>query len=132
VNAIVVGQRGALRDGLIALLYTVPEISVVSATEQYSSALELVKGHTPFFLLLQIDSPGQEYDEWINTIKERAPNTRILALVNDASLMSGCLSAGVDVVLMQGADASKLREAIVALVTPGGNPRTVPTSGSSV
>ena len=93
-----------------------PEIGVVSATEQYSSALELVKGHTSFFALLQIDSPGQACDEWINTIKERAPNTRILALVSDASLMSECLSAGVDAVLIQGVRTAKLREAVEVLV----------------
>ena len=116
MNAIVVGQRGALRDGLIALLYTMPDIRVVSATEQYSSALELVKGHTSFFVLLQIDSPGQACDEWINMIKERAPNTRILALVNDASLMSERLSAGVDIVLIQGVGTDKLREAVEVLV----------------
>ena len=116
MNAIIVGKRGALRDGLIALLYTMPEIGVVSATEQYPSALELVKGHTSFFLLLQIDSPGQACDEWIDTIKERAPNTRILALVNDASLMSERLSSGVDVVLIQGVDTDKLRGAVEVLV----------------
>lgn len=116
MNAIVVGQRGALRDGLIALLYTIPDIRVVSATEDYCSARELLADESFSFVLLQVDSPGQACADWVQSVKGRAPNAKILALVNEASLTSACSDAGVDRALIQGTDTGRLREIIEELV----------------
>ena len=117
MNAIVVGQRGALRDGLIALLYTVPQIRVVSATEDFAPAFELMTEQGFLFALLQVDPPGSAYAAWVKSVKDKAPDTKILALVGDPSSAPYLSAAGVDIVLIQGTGTDKLREALEALAS---------------
>lgn len=117
MNAIIVGPRGALRDGLTALLYTIPDIRVVSATEDYGSARELLEGQVFTFVLLQINSSAQAWAEWVHSVKARAPNTKMLALVGNAYLVSSCSDAGVDAVLIQGVSTDRLHQAVEALIS---------------
>ena len=115
MNALVVGPRGALRDGLTALLYPVSRVQIVSATEDISSALELVQDQGQWLVLMQI-AASDECGDWIEAIKTKSSDTQILALVSDADLVAPCLAEGIDKVLIQGISMKTLHQTIEELV----------------
>ena len=114
--ALVVARRAALRDGLCALLSTIPEIGIVSSSHDLSSALGYVKEHCPSLALLEIDRLDAEVLAKVESMVAACPRTKILALVQHSENVPSLEASGVDAVLMQGARTGKLTQTVSALL----------------
>ncbi len=115
--AIVMGQRGQVRDALTALLHSMPEVELVSTTEFYEPAEQLIEMHGRVLVVLQISSPDDQTIEWVSEIKARSTSTKILALVSEATMQPQYVAAGVDSVMVEGESLEKLQSVIDSLVT---------------
>lgn len=114
--ALIVARHGPLRDGLYALVSTIPELGVVSSAIDLDSALEFVRGHCPAVILLEINDLDPGHLVKIESMKATCPQTGILALAQHSASVPGLEAGGVDAVLMQGVDTRRLTETISALI----------------
>lgn len=114
--AIVVGQRGQVRDGLTALLYSMPEVEVVSTTENYASAEQMIERHGTVLAVLHVDSSDQQSLDWVRRVKARSSLSKILALVSEACLMPEYVAAGVDDIMVEGTSPERLHDAVSTLL----------------
>jgi DNA-binding NarL/FixJ family response regulator len=115
--ALIVARHGPLRDGLYALVSTIPELGVVSSALDLDSALEFVMEHCPAVILLEINDLDPDQLVKIESMKVTCPQTGILALAQHSASVPGLVEAsGVDAVLMQGVDTRRLTETISALI----------------
>ena len=114
--ALVVAPHGELRDGLCALLSTIPEIGVVSVTHNLGSALELLADHCPALAVLEIGALGADHLAQVESMKVACPRTKIIALVGHSEMVPGLEASGVDAIVMQGAEAHRLTETISVLL----------------
>ena len=113
---LLVARRGALRDGLSALLSTLSEVGVVSATDNLDSAFMFLVEHCPLLVLLIIDQFDHEQLAKVESMKAACPQMKMLALVQRPEEVLPLEASGVDAVLMQGASTDKLTETILALL----------------
>ena len=58
--ALIITKRGALQNGLLALLTTIPQISAVLVAEDDAAGLRMINDHRPGLILLDMDLPEDE------------------------------------------------------------------------
>lgn len=106
VLALIVSSPGALESGLLALMTTVPRISVILVAEDFKSTLRMVENHQPALVL--IDMPSLEIKDVIHEIKDKWPHIHLIVLADEVSQGEEACTLGVDSVLIKGFSAQKL------------------------
>ena len=119
VLTLVVSNSGSLQNGLLALLTTIPQISLVLADEEKKTALGLVKNHQPALAILDMSIPGVKEVIW--QIKELGTNIQMIALVDDVKGQKDAEELGVDSVLLKGFSAQKLIDIVEKLIDQRGS-----------
>lgn|GEM_PF-1536163 len=114
-NVLLVAKTGQLRDGLHALLETLPCIGLVSITDNYASALGYLSERCPALVLVVRDSHIQD-SKSVAKMKDVCPQTRILALVTDENDCQTSAASNVDVSLISGIKVSELCNTIELLL----------------
>ncbi|HEX4165747.1 MAG TPA: response regulator transcription factor [Bryobacteraceae bacterium] len=80
VNILVVEDHHVVRQGLIALLKTVPELRVVAEGSDGEQAVELFRQHRPDVTIMDLRMPKKGGVEAIKEIRQDNPNARIIVL----------------------------------------------------
>jgi len=105
ILALVVSSSGSFQDGLLALMTTTPQISVVLVAEDANSALRMVENHQPALIIL--DKSLIKGQDVIKQIKAQRPHIHLIVLVEDIAQQQEAETSGADSVLIKGFSVQK-------------------------
>jgi DNA-binding NarL/FixJ family response regulator len=114
VRLLVVDDHHIVRQGLIALLATVPEMQVVAEASDGKQALALYREHQPDVTLMDLRMNTMNGVETTRAIRAEFPNARIIVLTTfdgDEDIYRA-LQAGARGYLLKGMDTEELLAAI--------------------
>src|ERR1043165_4347297 len=80
IRVLICDDQDVVREGLQAILSTVPEIYVVGLACNGAQAIEAVEQWNPEVVLMDLNMPGINGIQATRTIHEKHPKIRILAL----------------------------------------------------
>ncbi len=116
--ALIVAQPGPLRDGLKALLMTVPQIETVMQVSDVSSVRAAIAQDRPVLVLLDTNfTNGNGPSTVVKLIKAEGSQSRCLVLADNIQQQQQAKAAGADVVLFKGFPAVRLFETIEELLS---------------
>jgi len=121
VSLLLVARPGRMRDGLQALLRTIPEIEIVGQVDCESQALALISQQQPNLVLLDSSLTLQEMLPTIMQIKGGYPRTRCIVLVENVQQQGVAREAGVDAALITGFSAEVLHATIDQVLMSASN-----------
>ncbi len=113
----VVEDHHIVRQGLIALLNTVPDMAVVAESADGKEAIDLFRRHQPDVTLMDLRLPTVGGVEAVTQIRKEFPNARIIVLTTfdgDEDIYRA-LQAGARAYLLKGMFGEELMEAIRAV-----------------
>jgi DNA-binding NarL/FixJ family response regulator len=105
-----------MRDGLRALLKTVPHLNLVEQAGDSLSALEMASRRHPALILLGSNLPDEDIQMVLHQTRATQPGTRCLVLVNNVHQQSLAQAKGADSVLLTGFPTEKFLMTIEALL----------------
>jgi DNA-binding NarL/FixJ family response regulator len=114
VRLLVVDDHHIVRQGLVALLATVPEMKVVAEASDGEQALALYRQHQPDVTLMDLRMSAMNGVEATRAIRNEFPNARIIVLTTfdgDEDIYRA-LQAGARGYLLKGMDTDELLAAI--------------------
>ena len=115
-SALLAARPGPLREGLRALMSTIPQIAIVREAHDVPSMLDMVSAQHPALVLLDADlANGGEWPT-LKRIKSGWPQVRCLVLADDSQQQQAASAACADVVVLKGCPATKLVEIIERLL----------------
>ena len=97
-----------MREGLRALLRTIPKIEIVGQVDQGSAALEMVTRERPALVLLNSSLPFEEAWMALKQIKAEWPQTQCIVVADNIQQQGMAQAAGADGVLLKGYAAETL------------------------
>jgi DNA-binding NarL/FixJ family response regulator len=115
--ALIVARPGPLRNGLQALMTTMPQIEILAETGDASALLRMGAEMQPDVVLLDASLPQEQVLPALRHIKEEWCQTRSIVLVEDSRQQQEAQAAGADVALLQGHPAAKLIATIEELLS---------------
>ncbi len=115
-SALIIAGLGPLRDGLQALLRTMPQIGTVDVVSDIRSTLEVNAHMSPALVLLDANLADGRLWLTVRRVKARWPRARTIILVSSVEQQADAEAAGADAVLLQGFPAGRLVAAIVRLL----------------
>jgi DNA-binding NarL/FixJ family response regulator len=115
--ALIVARPGPLRNGLQALMTTMPQIEILAETADPSALLRMGAGNQPDVVLLDASLPEDQVWSALGRIKAEQSQTRSIVLVEDSQQQQKAQAAGADVVLIQGTPAGQLIAAIEGILS---------------
>ena len=115
-SALIIARPGPLRDGLQALVDTMPLIRALNVLNDVSSALGGETGGSPALVLLDADLSNDRVWLTVRRVKRKWPRARTIILAGSVEQQAEAEVAGADVVLLEGFPAGKLVAAIVKLL----------------
>ena len=80
IRVLICDDQDVVREGLQAILSTVPEVYVVGAVANGAQAIEAVEQWHPDVILMDLNMPGVNGIQATRTIHQKHPQIRILAL----------------------------------------------------
>jgi DNA-binding NarL/FixJ family response regulator len=119
VRTVLVGRPGPLRDGLHALVATIPDVEVVGEASDASAMQRLVARFQPTLVLLDTDLFRDADWTVLGQIKAEWPETRCLALAETGEQHREAEAVDADAVLFKGFPAARFVETIVDLLPEG-------------
>lgn len=115
-SALIIAGPGPLRDGVQALIGTMPQVGGVEVVSDLDSALTRRVDLVPILLLMDANRSNDQV--WLSVRRARRmwPGVRTIMLVSSVEQQAEAEAAGADVVLLQGFPAARLVAAIVRLL----------------
>jgi two-component system NarL family response regulator len=110
----VVEDHAVVRQGLVALLSSSPEIEVVGSAADGAAAIELYPRYNPDVTLMDLQMPKRSGVEAITAIREHHPNAHFIVLTTfdgDEDIYRA-MRAGAKAYLLKGMDIEELLAAI--------------------
>ncbi|WP_252263736.1 response regulator [Paracidobacterium acidisoli] len=114
ITILVVDDHHIVRQGLVALLKTVPGFTVMAEASDGAEAVDLYAKHHPDVTLMDLRLPKLGGVDAIARIREKNPGARIIVLTTfdgDEDIFRA-LQAGAKGYLLKGMDTDELTEAI--------------------
>jgi DNA-binding NarL/FixJ family response regulator len=114
IKILIVDDHHIVRQGLVALLKTVPGFAVAAEAADGEQAVDLFRKHKPDVTLMDLRLPKMNGVDAIAKIREGAPGARIIVLTTfdgDEDIYRA-LQAGAKGYLLKGMDLAELTEAI--------------------
>jgi two-component system NarL family response regulator len=114
IKLLVVEDHHIVRQGLVALLNTVPEMNVIAEASDGNTGVELFRKHQPDVTLMDLRLPGLGGAEAVAKIRTEFPNARIIVLTTfdgDEDIYRA-LQAGARGYLLKGMFGDELVDAI--------------------
>jgi two-component system NarL family response regulator len=114
IRILVVDDHKIVRQGLVALLNTVPEMKVVAEASDGEDAIEVYRRHKPDITLMDLRLPKLGGADVIARIRAEAPAARLIVLTTfdgDEDIFRA-IQAGAKGYLLKGMDIDELTEAI--------------------
>ena len=116
IRLVVVDDHTIVRDGLVQLLRTDPDLEVVGAAGDGAAAVALCRDEQPDVVLMDLSMPGMDGVEATRQVIAEAPNTQVVVLTSflDRDRVVDALGAGAIGYLLKDAEPHEVREAIRA------------------
>lgn len=114
IRVMVIDDHSIVRQGLVALLNTEEDLSVIAEGSDGQQAIDLFKQHAPDVTLMDLRMPGIGGVEAINHIRRMTPDAKIIVLTTydgDEDIFRA-LQAGAQSYLLKGVSFEDLTEAI--------------------
>ena len=114
IRVLLVDDHAIVREGLAALLADEPGLEVVGQAADGEQAVERTGALSPDVVLMDLVMPEMNGISATRAIRQRCPNTQIIALTNfkDQELVHGAMEAGAVDYLLKNISADQLAEAI--------------------
>ncbi len=114
--ALVIAQPGPLRNSLLTLLTTLPEIEIVAEAKNFTSLQHAGQELQPDLILIEAGPTLNGLPEALHQFKQRWAHTRTIVLVETREQEETAVTAGADVVLLKGFRATRLIKQIQSLI----------------
>jgi len=114
IQIMVVDDHHIVRQGLAALIATLPDMKVIAQAADGVQAIELFRTHRPDVTLMDLRLPNKNGVDAISEIRREFPGARIIVLTTfdgDEDIYRA-LQAGAKGYLLKGMNADELMEAI--------------------
>jgi len=117
IRVLVADDHTLFRDGLRALLVSIPDIEVVGETSSGKEVLKLAVAHQPDVILMDIQMPDLNGIEATRQILRISPHIGIVVLTmfQDDDSVFAAMRAGARGYVLKGADQSVLLRAVRAI-----------------
>lgn len=111
-------DNALLRDSLILMLSTLPDIEIAGTFINCDTVQDDIKKHKPEVVLMDIDMPGKNGIYGVEQIKITDPNISVImhTVFDDDEKIFRSLEAGADGYLLKSTSPAKLYEAIQDVV----------------
>lgn len=122
IRILVADDHPVVRDGLVAILSTQPDLEVVAEAASGQEVLERVDQTRPDIILLDLEMPGMDGLETLTALRESEPKARVLiftAFDTDERILAA-VRAGARGYLLKGAPRQEVFDAI-RVVHEGGS-----------
>ncbi len=116
-SILLVARPSRMRDGLRALLRTIPYLKIVGQADDSLSALAIFSEQRPLLVLLGANLPAEEVQTFLAQTKAEWPETRCIVLVDSFQQQWLAETAGADSVLLTGFPAAKFVNTIEELLS---------------
>jgi len=116
-SALIVVRSPRIREGVRALLKSIPYLEIIDQADDGPSALKMVADHHPALVLLDSNLPDEEAWAVLKQTKALWPQTQCLVLATSAEQQWIAKAAGADEVLLTGFPASKFFTVIDGLLS---------------
>jgi DNA-binding NarL/FixJ family response regulator len=116
MRVVVADDQSAVREGLVTLLTTMPDVEVVGSAGDGEAAVALVARLTPDVVLMDLRMPRTDGIEATRRVRDRHPSTQVVVLTtyaDDESILDA-LRAGAIGYLTKDAGREHIRRAIEA------------------
>jgi DNA-binding NarL/FixJ family response regulator len=119
LRIVVADDQASVREGLVALLGTVPEIEVVAAAANGEEAIRLVAEKSPDAILLDLHMPVLDGIEATRRLTRQHPGVAVVVLTTyaDDSSVLAALQAGARSYLTKDADCADIVAALRSAAT---------------
>ena len=111
-NVLIIARPGVLRESLSALLTTMPEINVVSATNDLDSAFEFVSMCQSMICIMDFSNQVDDKEQKIDQLKSIWPETKTILLVDTVEAKEEAETHGFDKVVINGSSVQQLTKTI--------------------
>jgi DNA-binding NarL/FixJ family response regulator len=114
IRIMVVDDHHIVRQGLVALIRTIPDMQVIAEASDGVQAVELYRKHHPDITLMDLRLPNKNGVEAITQIRQEFPAARIIVLTTfdgDEDIYRA-LQAGAKGYLLKGMNTDELTDAI--------------------
>ena len=113
---LLVVRPGPLRDGLNALLSSMPEVQLVAQANDASAAIDFCQGRPNEMVIMEIKPGDRNLLTKVSDIKVLCPKGEVIALIHDEEDWEPAEASGVDLIIRVGIRAVELRERIAEAV----------------
>ena len=113
---LLVVRPGPLRDGLNALLSSMPEVQLVAQANDASAAIDFCQERPNELVIMEIKPGDRGLLTKVLDIKVLCPKGEVIALIHDEEDWEPAEAAGVDLIIRVGIRAVELRERIAEAV----------------
>jgi two-component system invasion response regulator UvrY len=117
MNVLLLVKPGSLRDGLDALLFTIPEVKLVTHSNDSEAAIDFCKQNNPDLIVLEIRPDDDEFLGHVAEIKALCPEGHVVALIHDINDQLPAEQAQADLVMSIGTRPATLKAAIADLAS---------------
>lgn len=118
ITIVVVDDHPVVRNGLVALLGTIPGFEVVGDAADGETAVQVVQKVEPDVVLMDVRMPGMDGVEATRRIRAQAPGCRVLILTmhDDDATVFTAMKAGAQGYLLKEAEQDDIVRAVHAVV----------------
>lgn len=119
IRIVIADDHALFRDGLRALLTSIPDMEVVGEAATGDEAVALARSLQPDVILMDIQMPGVNGIEATRQIVQTSPHIGVIVLTmfDDDDSVFAAMRAGARGYILKGADQSELLRAIRAVAT---------------
>ena len=113
---LVVAKPGPLRDSLVTLLQSLPQVAGVEQAHTAAAALRMIEARPPTLVLVDSNLPGGEAWTVLTQLTARRPAIRCVVLSETVQHCHQAEAAGASRALLTGIPAPKLSVALEGLL----------------
>ena len=118
ITIVVVDDHPVVRNGLVALLRTIPGFEVVGEAADGDAAVQVAAEHEPDVVLMDVRMPGMDGIEATRRIRQQTPGSRVLILTmhDDDATVFTAMKAGAQGYLLKEAEQDDIVRAVHGVV----------------
>ncbi|WP_193105749.1 response regulator transcription factor [Brachybacterium sp. FME24] len=112
IRVLVADDHPAVRSGLVALLDSAPDITVIAEAHDGDSAVAAARAHRPDVVLTDVRMPGATGIEITPHLRETGANVLVISGFDLDDYVLGALAAGADGYLVKSEDPQRILGAV--------------------
>jgi DNA-binding NarL/FixJ family response regulator len=105
--ALIAAGKGDLREALRAMLFSMPDVTVIEADSTEMALIALTRDH-PDIVVIDSALPGNHSMELIKALQAQRPRVRSAILVDNVWQQAAAMRAGADQAPLKGVPAARL------------------------